>query len=215
MRLRDLERQLSRVPPHPRPRLDLEQYATPASLAAPLLYEAYRLGDVEDKRVVDLGCGTGVFALGALLLGARAALGVDVDPLSLAVASRVADELGVAERAAWAEADVARWRDEPAAGAGGADVVLMNPPFGAQAKRADRPFLDAAFRTAPVVYSLHNEATRGFVESYAAQAGYRATHAWRLLFPLRHQFRHQERAVQEVPVVALRLSKDPSDWPAG
>lgn len=204
MRLRDLERQLSRIPPHPKPRLDLEQYATPASLAGPLLYEAYSLGDVEGKRVVDLGCGTGVFALGALLLGARQALGVDVDPLSLALARRLATELGVADRAEWAEADIARWTLDHS-GEAGADVVFMNPPFGAQAKGADRPFLDAAFRTAPTLYTLHNEATRDFVEQYAAQASYHATHAWRLLFPLRHQYRHQERAVQEVPVVALRL----------
>lgn len=198
MRLRDLERLLSRVPPHPRPRLDLEQYATPASLAAPLLYEAYALGDLRERRVVDLGCGTGVFAIGAALLGAREAVGVDVDAASLEVARQAAAALGA--RVEWVEQDVAAWR-------GAADAVLMNPPFGAQVRGADRAFLDAAFRTAPLVYSLHNEATRGFVETYAQAAGYRVTHAWRLLFPLRHQFRHQEKAVQEIPVVALRMGR--------
>lgn len=198
LRLRDLERLLSRVPPHPSPRADLEQYATPAHLAAPLLHEAYALGDVEGRRVADLGCGTGVFALGAALLGASRVTGVDVDPLSLAVARREAEALGVAERLEWVASDVSAWRGE-------ADTVVMNPPFGAQVRHADRAFLDAAFRAAPVVYTLHNEATRAFVEQRAAQAAYATTHAWRLVFPLRHQFRHQEKRVQEIPVVALRL----------
>lgn len=198
MRLNDLERALSGVPTHPAPRVELEQYATPASLAAPLLHEARAIGDIEGKRVLDLGCGTGVFALGAALLGASSVVGVDVDAAALALARREAQRLGV--DVDWVERDVEAWE-------GLADMVLMNPPFGAQKRGADRPFLDAAFRTAPVVYTIHNATTLGFVEAYAADAGFRRTHAWRMVFPLRHQYRHQERAVQEIEVVALRLTK--------
>jgi ribosomal protein L11 methyltransferase len=43
--------------------------------------------DLENKQVTDFGCGSGVLAIGALLLGARAALGVDTDPQAL-VATR-------------------------------------------------------------------------------------------------------------------------------
>lgn len=196
MRLRDLERALSAIPPHPKPRVELEQYATPADLAGPLLFEAYTLGDVEGRRVADLGCGTGVFALGAALLGAKSVVGVDVDDASLAVAAQQATRLGVAVE--WVASDVAAWRGE-------ADMVVMNPPFGAQARGADRPFLDAAFRTAPVVYSLHHAPTEAWVESYAAAAGFTRTHAWRLAFPLRHQYRHQEKRLQVVDVVAFRF----------
>jgi ribosomal protein L11 methyltransferase len=39
--------------------------------------------DLENKQVTDFGCGSGVLAIGALLLGARAALGVDTDPQAL------------------------------------------------------------------------------------------------------------------------------------
>lgn len=196
MRLRDLERMLSSIPPHPSPRLELEQYATPPDIAAPLLHEALALGDVAGRRVVDLGCGTGIFAIGAALLGAAQATGVDVDGASLALARSAAVKLGA--DVAWVESDVSHWRGE-------ADTALMNPPFGAQVRGADRAFLDAAFRAAPVVYTLHNATTRAFVEQYAQDAGYRATHAWRLRFGLRHQYRHQSKAVQEIEVVALRL----------
>lgn len=198
MMLNQLERLLSSIPPHPAPRVELEQYATPADLAAPLLFEARALGDVEGARVVDLGCGTGVLAIGAALLGAREVVGVEVDAVALAVARAQAQRLGAVVE--WTERDVAAWE-------GRADTVLMNPPFGAQQRGADRAFLDAAFRTAPVVYTLHNASTVAFVEAYAARAAFARTHAWRLRFPLRHQYRHQERAVQVIDVTALRFTE--------
>lgn len=43
--------------------------------------------DLNGKQVTDFGCGSGVLAIGALLLGAQSALGVDTDPQAL-VASR-------------------------------------------------------------------------------------------------------------------------------
>lgn len=198
MRLNDLERALSTIPPHPAPRADLEQYATPADVAAPLLFEARALGDIEGKVVVDLGCGTGVLAIGASLLGASQVVGIDVDAPSLGVAREAAARLGA--RAELVEMDVSDWRGE-------ADTVIMNPPFGAQKRGADRAFLEAAFRTAPVVYTMHNARTLLFVEEAAADAGYEATHRWRMAMTLKHQFRHQSKAAVDVDVVALRLER--------
>lgn len=200
MRLNDLERALSSIPPHPAPRLELEQYATPADLAAPFLFEARALGDVEGRRVVDLGCGTGVLAIGASLLGAASAVGVDVDPVALVVARAASERLG-ASVVEWVASDVANW-------SGSAETVVMNPPFGAQERGADRSFLDAAMRTAPTVYTMHNASTRAFVERYVRARGFGVTHAWRLAFALRHQYRHQDKAVREIEVVALRLARD-------
>lgn len=196
MRLNDIERALATISPHPSPRADLEQYATPADVAAPLLFEARALGDIEGRRILDLGCGTGVLAIGAALLGASSVVGIDVDAASVNVARAAAERLGAV--AEFLVGDVASC-DAPA------DTVIMNPPFGAQRKGADRPFLDAAFRLAPVVYTMHGAATRAFVESYASDAGFARTHAWRMAMTLKHQYRHQSRASADVEVVAFRF----------
>src|SRR5687767_111233 len=150
MRLRDLEILLEKnVAPFPSPRAELEQYRTPAHVAANLLFEAFGLGDLDGRDVLDLGCGTGMIALGAALLGARVT-GLDIDHAALALAETSAKALGVDAR--FVHADVREARDLRA------DVVFTNPPFGAQVPCADRPFLAAAFAAAPVVYAFANEA---------------------------------------------------------
>jgi ribosomal protein L11 methyltransferase len=53
-------------------------------------------------RVLDFGSGTGVLSFVALLSGASAAYGVDIDPVSVAAAQRNATLNGLTERAAFA-----------------------------------------------------------------------------------------------------------------
>ena len=93
MKLKQLEMTLQRLAGFSRPRAALEQYQTPAPLAARLLYHALMKGDIEGKRVCDLGCGTGILAIGAALLGAASVTGVDIDERALAVARENADLL--------------------------------------------------------------------------------------------------------------------------
>ena len=53
---------IQKVPKHPNPKVDLEQYSTPAPLLQrDFLWNAYSLGDIADKKVMDLGHGTGIF----------------------------------------------------------------------------------------------------------------------------------------------------------
>lgn len=51
---------LQSIPPHIKPKVELEQYTTPAKIAADLLWNAHALGDIEGLKVVDLACGTGI-----------------------------------------------------------------------------------------------------------------------------------------------------------
>ena len=59
MKLKKLEMTLQRLAGFTRPRPSLEQDQTPAPLAARLLYHALMNGDIEDRRVCDLGSGHG------------------------------------------------------------------------------------------------------------------------------------------------------------
>ena len=94
MKKNELERTLQKIPPQSKPKPGLEQYSTPAWIAADILYIAYAQGNIADKKVVDLGCGNGIFSIGSWLLGARSVLGIDIDPDAIEDARRNAAAAG-------------------------------------------------------------------------------------------------------------------------
>jgi len=126
-----LEMMLERLEGFSKPSFAREQYSTPASVAAELLFLAAMHNDL--GRVCDLGSGTGVLAIGAALMGAQA-VGVEIDRDALATARKNADKLG-------ADVDFIR-ADVKSLELRGIDTVVMNPPFGAQkTSEGDRAFL--------------------------------------------------------------------------
>jgi len=146
----DLELFLSQIKPHPSPQASLEQYTVSESVAATMLYlAAYTHGDIVDKRVLDLGCGTGRLALGCAFLGAESVVGGDIDKLAVKLAAENSAKLGFKTKVDWIAGDVN-------AVDGRFDTVLQNPPFGVQKRGADRIFLEKALQVADAVYSLHN-----------------------------------------------------------
>ena len=190
-----LERILESLEPVPAPRSDLEQYATPAGIAAEMAFIALAKGDLAGRRVLDPGCGNGVLAIAAKLLGVSEAVGVDVDPRAIEVASRNSERARA--DVTWRTADVLEIR-------GAFDTVLMNPPFGSQTKHAYLPFLDQALAHATVVYSFHNAATEAYLTRRITGAGGRITDRLAYAFPLRRTFRHQTEDVRRIPVVLFR-----------
>jgi len=83
---RALERRLSAVEGFRNPSAALEQYPTPADIAAHLLHLADLHGDVAGRSVADLGTGTGMLALGAATRSPERVIAIERDPEALAVA---------------------------------------------------------------------------------------------------------------------------------
>ncbi|MFH1622966.1 MAG: METTL5 family protein [Candidatus Aenigmatarchaeota archaeon] len=167
---KQLEIALSKLKTPEKPSVNLEQYAIPSGLAADILNIALVAGDIEGKTVFDLGCGSGRLAIGAALLGAERAVGVDVDDASIKLAKENAEAAGV---------DVEFVLSDIAEFSGECDTVVQNPPFGMRGTRgADKGFLSKAIecvRRGGRVYSLHrggyedeggNKRTRAFLENF-------------------------------------------------
>jgi putative methylase len=145
-----LELFLSEMDPQPSPKASLEQYTISEAIAAKMLYiAAYTNGDIIDKTVLDLGCGTGRLAIAASYLGARLVVGVDIDKIAIRTASENSGKAGSNVDVQWVLGDISAVK-------GSFDTVLQNPPFGVQKRAADRKFLEKALEVGNVVYSLHN-----------------------------------------------------------
>lgn len=196
MRKKELELALSKVPPFPEPDPKLEQYPTPASIASEIVFNAYLAGDIEGMKVLDLGCGTGMFSAAAALMGAGAVVGYDVSPTALECARRCADELGLDIDFRLSDINDV---DE------GADTVLMNPPFGSQNRHADRPFLEKAMDSADVVYSIHMANSVEFVDKLARARGksVRDCKIYKYAIPHTFSFHRKERQVVEIAAVVI------------
>jgi putative methylase len=196
MKQKALEIRLSKVPPNPSPQPALEQYPTPAKIAADVLYRAHGRGDIAEKCVIDLGCGTGIFAIGAALLGAREVTAVDVDENAIDVAQYTAREMGMEIEFLVSDVEALEIRG---------DTVVMNPPFGAQKRHADRPFLKKAMEVADVVYSLHLSKTEEFIQREAARLGGNVTDRKTYEFEIGYTFEFHERERAHFDVTLFRI----------
>ena len=202
MKQRQLEIILQQIPKPTTPLPHLEQYMTPAPIAADVIFTAYHWGDIHDKVVVDLGCGTGIFAVGAYLMGAKKVSGFDVDPNVISSAreyttkSNYPIEFNIQDITTIQTA---------------CDTVLMNPPFGAQKAnlKADRKFIEKGFDIASVLYSFHLKKTIPFFEKMVTALHGEITFQKDYEFPIKWMFDFHYKQVVTYKVTLLRIATQP------
>lgn len=210
MRKKKLEMILSRLPDLSTPRPDLEQYRTPPSICADILYYAYARGDVRDREVADLGCGNGIFSLGSYLLGAHRVLGMDIDQNAVDRARGNLGEIasiypGKEDQSApeFIRMDVRSITE----GLFRFDTVFMNPPFGSQKRHADRPFIEKAALISDVVYTIHNSSTMEFIRRLIRSVGGEIVQEldYEMDIPHRFEFHTREKDTIEVTMVVFEV----------
>lgn len=222
-----LEMILENVPKHPNPKVDLEQYSTPATIAADLVWNAYGLGDIDNMSVLDIGCGTGIFAIASSLMGARYSLGVDIDDESIALAkitqNGISDEHDIdVDNTNFIVGDINSFNsindllnnssninpNDNSIPLNKFDTLIQNPPFGSQEKgsrHADRKFMEFAVGSAEVIYSFHMKNTEEFVIDYYRDLGAEVTHKLVYKFPIPKIYDFHKEESRDVKVVVLRV----------
>ncbi len=198
---KQLEMALQSIQTFISPKVDLEQYQTPAEIAADLLWNAYSMGDIAGIKVADLACGTGILSVGAALLGANEVVGVDLDPDALNIAKQQASIRGLENVIRFIASDISDFNET-------ADTVIQNPPFGAQKahrKEADRLFMEKSLEVAPVVYSFHLADTEEFVLNFFSEKGGKVTNTFHYLFPIPKIYDFHKKEKVEVDVFVLRV----------
>ncbi len=204
---RKLEMLLTKLAQPLERRPDWEQYTTPAGVAADMLFRACVHRRLEDMRVLDLGCGNGVFSIGAEILGASGVVGVERDGNMARLAKENAHDFCSDPSTVSIVRALAEYLPLKKC----FDTCLMNPPFGAQKKGADRPFIKAASSTSDCVYSLHNLNTLQFVLDEYHRHDMEPVLKEKYNIPIPHMFDFHRKDYVEIEVALIRAEKKEVD----
>lgn len=86
LKLKQLEQFLQGVDAFEKPKILLEQYITPPHIASCLLHTIQtKYSDLDGKMVADLGAGSGMLSIGALLMGAQHVVAFEIDSDAITV----------------------------------------------------------------------------------------------------------------------------------
>ena len=201
-RKKHLEMRLQNIPSHPNPKVNLEQYTTPSVIASDLVWNAFSLGDIDGKNILDLGCGTGIFAIASALMGANLAVGVDIDDDSINLANEFSCNLNV-DNLKFIQSDISDFNCKF-----NVDTVFQNPPFGSQRKAdsgQDLKFVKKAIELkSNVLYSFHMASTEDFLINFYSENNLDISHIFRYNFPIPKIYDFHTKENQNVNVIVIR-----------
>ena len=181
--------------------ISLEQYPTDSEIAATVLWQAHMNRDLLDKKVADLGAGTGILGIGALILGAKFVYFVEKDEKAIEILKRNLEEFDFERKHAILHMDVEEFKDK-------VDTVIENPPFGTKEKHADKTFLEKAFAIANIIHSFHKTNTKRFIEKISEDHGFNIAEQIDFSYPLKASQKFHKKKVEKIEVSCFRLLKD-------
>lgn len=182
------------------PQPHLEQYQTDSEIASIILWQAYMNGDIEDKLVADLGCGNGIFGIGALLLGAKKVYFVDKDKGSINVLKENLSYIEGGEYEIF-NVDINDFNHK-------VDIVIENPPFGVQKIHIDKVFLEKSFEISNKIYTLHKIESKEFIQELSNKYGFEVLGIIDLDFVLKKTMHYHKKANYNVKVGCWILEKN-------
>jgi putative methylase len=188
---------LSKLKVFEKPSAKLEQYPTNSEIAASILWFAYLQGDIENKVIADLGCGTGILGQGALLLDANMVYLLDTDKQALDIAQ---SQVGP-KNAIFLNQDINEFDQE-------VDTVIQNPPFGTKIEHADKAFLEKAMQIADNIYTIHKTTTSDFVIAIAKTHGFEVAHIQEFKIPIKKTQKFHKKPVSYVDIACFHLKRN-------
>jgi len=204
MKLKELESHLQEVEGFDEPKILLEQYPTRPHIAACMIHTmASTFDDIEDRHILDLGCGSGVLAIGCVMLGAGSVLGVDIDSAALDICQQNLEEFDI-DNVDLVKTSVV---DVDSIVKDKVDVVVMNPPFGTKHNKGlDLLFLEKGIKLATrAVYSLHKTSTREYVLKKGEAWGTKPQVLAELRYDLPATYKHHKKASVDIQVDFIRF----------
>ncbi|MBI3032569.1 methyltransferase [Candidatus Woesearchaeota archaeon] len=184
--------------------ITLEQYPTDSEIAASVLWQSYMQGELQNKIVADLGCGTGILGIGALLLGAKYVYFVDVDKEALLVLRENLKRLCIEKNQySIQHKDILQFKSTK-----NIDLIIQNPPFGTRNKHIDKVFLEKAMSLTKIIYSFHKLTSKQFIAALCKDHNFSIKDIIEFDFPLKYSQKFHNKRIQYIAVGCWKLVKD-------
>ncbi|QGA80207.1 METTL5 family protein [Candidatus Nanohalobium constans] len=193
----DLKQALSKVRDFEDPKISLEQYITPPALAADLVFTAYMQGDIESKKVADLGTGTGILGIGAELIDGEV-VAVEKDDSALELAKENAEDLGA--NIDFLQSDVEEFGKS-------VDTVVMNPPFSVHSDTG-LDFWEKALEVGDAVYGISPRGARDSIKSLVRSSNHKleGVQEYEIGLPPSYGFHTEESRETPVDLIITKRS---------
>lgn len=191
--------ELSKIKGFLKPKVELEQYQTDSEIASVLLWDAYMRNDITQKIVADLGAGTGILGIGALLLGAKKVIFVEKDNDAITVLKQNIAEYNY-KNYKIENLDIDKFTRK-------VDTIIMNPPFGVQKKYADRKFLEIAFKVGNKIYSFHKLETKKFIEKFCSEHNFEIIGIIPIRFGLKKHYNFHTKKIKNINIGLFIMEK--------
>ena len=194
---KELELFLSKLKDFENKEIFLEQYSTPSDIAAEILWFSFMNQEIKNKIFMDLGCGNGIFGVGALKLGAKEVYFVDKSKEAIKIVKDNLKSFKIdIKKCVFVNKDVNNLREYKV------DLIIQNPPFGVKKRYADRVFLEKALEFSGFVYSLHKFESKEFIEK-----NFNGKLVFRFRFPLKKSYIFHKKRVYFVDVGCWKFVK--------
>ena len=130
------------------PKIKFEQYMTPPEIAAFMIHYAWLKGEIENKKIIDIGAGTGMLGIGAAFLGGNVTM-IEIDKDAFEIlknnVAKTDHEIRLINKNIF-DFDF----DEEY------DTALINPPFGIKSDNKDMDFIVKASKISKHIFSIHD-----------------------------------------------------------
>lgn len=130
------------------PKIKFEQYMTPPEIAAFMIHYAWMKGEIENKKIIDIGAGTGMLGIGAAFLGGNVTM-IEIDKDAYEIlknnVAKTDHEIRLINKNIF-DFDF----DEEY------DTALINPPFGIKSENKDMDFIVEASKISKHIFSIHD-----------------------------------------------------------
>ncbi len=152
--------------------------------------------------MADLGSGNGILGIGCLLLGATHVSFYEVDEEAVKVLQQNLksfpdDMYNVVQTSISDQTELPT----------DVDAIIMNPPWGVQTQKADRPFLDLAFTSkATHVHILHSAESK-HIEEIASNQGWSSEKLFNDHFRLPQAYQHHKSRQQTTKISCWSFSR--------